>query len=79
MVSEMVEKPIQRFFVNAGIYVLSQALVKRVASGHRIDMPTLLKEEMDHGGRVSTFPIHEYWIDIGSKDDFERAQREFSK
>ena len=27
---------------------------------------------------VIAFPIHEYWIDIGQKNDFHRAQVEYS-
>jgi len=78
MITEMVEKPVQRFFVNAGIYVLEPRLVQRVEAGNRIDMPTLLQSEIDQGGKVGTFPIHEYWLDIGRMDDFQRAQQDFS-
>lgn len=77
MVSEMVEKPTHRFFVNAGIYVLEPNLLRQVKPGIRFDMPTLLQEEIDRGGRVSTFPIHEYWLDIGRMDDFEKAHVEY--
>lgn len=70
----MIEKPTQKFNVNAGIYVLSPELVKSVNSGTKVDMPTLLKQEIESGNYVSTFPIHEYWLDIGRKEDFNRAQ-----
>jgi len=71
---DMVEKPIQRFFVNAGIYVVSQEIARSVSANQVIDMPTLLKQKMDAGQRVLMFPIHEYWLDIGQMDDFNRAQ-----
>jgi dTDP-glucose pyrophosphorylase len=76
VITEMVEKPVSRYFINAGIYVLERSLVSRVPVGARIDMPSVLQAEIDRGGRVSTFPIHEYWRDIGRMDDFEMAQRE---
>ena len=47
-----------------------------VEKGARIDMPTLLENNMATGKRVSMFPVHEYWLDIGKMDDFKRAQRE---
>jgi len=71
---DMEEKPIQRFFVNAGIYVLSPAIYLGVPPGRAIDMPTLLQQHINKSDKVLMFPIHEYWLDIGRMDDFEKAQ-----
>lgn len=75
-IKSMVEKPIHRFFVNAGIYLLEPELVKSVEPGTHIDMPTLLERQIDDGRPVNMFPIHEYWLDIGRIDDFHKAQTE---
>jgi dTDP-glucose pyrophosphorylase len=75
-IKSMVEKPVHRFFVNAGIYLLDPDLVKSVKPGTRIDMPTLLEQQIDDGKTVNMFPIHEYWLDIGRMDDFNKAQTE---
>ncbi|QJQ99362.1 nucleotidyltransferase family protein [Halomonas sp. PGE1] len=72
----MVEKPVYTFNVNAGIYLLSPELVKRVTPGTRVDMPTLLEQEIDDGHAVNVYPLKEYWLDIGQVDDFQRAQQE---
>ncbi|MDQ2147692.1 nucleotidyltransferase family protein [Alcaligenaceae bacterium C4P045] len=77
LVRSMVEKPKQKFFVNAGVYVLSPDLVKGVMPGTRIDMPTLLEQSIELGAEVASFPVHEYWLDIGRMEDFKRAQSEF--
>lgn len=73
-ITSMVEKPVHRFFVNAGIYVLSPNLVDTVPKNVNIDMPTLLQANIDKSKKVLMFPIHEYWLDIGQIDDFNRAQ-----
>ncbi|MEL4394895.1 nucleotidyltransferase family protein [Shewanella algae] len=73
-ITSMVEKPIQRFFVNAGIYVVSPRVIQSVPENHRIDMPTLLEQHMQERNNILMFPIHEYWLDIGRMDDFNRAQ-----
>lgn len=70
----MEEKPMHYFFVNAGIYVVSPKIFKHVPKNHRIDMPSLLEEHMNDNDKVLMFPIHEYWLDIGRMDDFNRAQ-----
>ncbi|MFM2606180.1 nucleotidyltransferase family protein [Vibrio chagasii] len=73
-ITSMVEKPIQRFFVNAGIYVVSPEVINSVPQNHKIDMPTLLEQHMEQRNNILMFPIHEYWLDIGRMDDFNRAQ-----
>lgn len=71
---EMQEKPIQRCFVNAGIYVVSPELFMKVPKQVHIDMPVLLEQQIAKQGDILMFPLHEYWLDIGRMDDFHRAQ-----
>ena len=73
----MVEKPTYQYFVNAGIYVVDPGIFRNVPEHCKIDMPELLEQEITNEKRVLMFPIHEYWLDIGRMDDFERAQAEF--
>jgi dTDP-glucose pyrophosphorylase len=73
-ITSMVEKPVQRFFVNAGIYVVSPRVIQSVPNNYYIDMPTLLAQHMNERENILMFPIHEYWLDIGRMDDFNRAQ-----
>jgi len=71
---DIVEKPVYKFFVNAGIYVLSPETVRSVRPGVRLDMPDLLKGMMGKGRRIGMFPVHEDWMDIGRLPDFQMAQ-----
>lgn len=73
-IRSMVEKPTQRFFINAGVYLLEPELVRSVRPGTRIDMPSLLEREIAEERAVNMFPIHEYWLDIGRMTDFRKAQ-----
>jgi NDP-sugar pyrophosphorylase family protein len=77
-IKSMIEKPVHRFFVNAGIYLLDPKMVRSVEPGTCIDMPTLLEQQIENDNSVTMFPIHEYWLDIGRMDDFQRAQTEFT-
>lgn len=76
-VMSMVEKPVHRFFINAGIYLVSPELIKTVKPRTNIDMPTLLQQQIHLGKEVNMFPIHEYWLDIGRMEDFQLAQNEY--
>lgn len=73
-VEKMVEKPIQRFYINAGVYVVNPSVFTSVNKNTKIDMPTLLENEIAVGKAVHKYPIHEYWLDIGQMHDFEKAQ-----
>ena len=76
-VTSIVEKPIQKFFVNAGIYVLSPKVFDYIPKNEIYDMPTLFNTFIEKEKRVISFPIHEYWLDIGRMSDFEQAQSEY--
>jgi len=68
------EKPIHRFFVNAGVYVISPEALAMIPDKGRFDMPGLFDVIKAEGEGTVAFPIHEYWMDIGRIDDFEQAQ-----
>jgi dTDP-glucose pyrophosphorylase len=76
-VTSIVEKPIQKFFVNAGIYVLSPKVFDYIPKNEFYDMPTLFNTFIEKEKKVISFPIHEYWLDIGRMSDFEQAQSEY--
>ena len=38
----------------------------------------LLESRILNGDKVNIFPIHEYWIDIGRMEEYERAEIEYS-
>ena len=37
-------------------------------------MTRLFEAVVEKGARAAAFPIHEYWLDVGRIDDFERAK-----
>jgi len=74
-IREIKEKPIHKFFVNAGIYVLNKNLIKKVDGKSYLDMPDFLEKELDIG-KVNAFPIHEYWLDIGQMEEYEKANQD---
>ncbi len=72
--TSIVEKPTHNFFINAGIYILSSNLVKNIKVDKYLDMPNLLRTIIESSGKVNIFPIHEYWLDIGQIEQYEKAQ-----
>ena len=75
-VTGLTEKPSQRFLCNAGIYSLSPHLLAEIPNRF-YNMTDLLQAQIDNGARVVLFPIHEFWSDIGTPTDLERARASF--
>ena len=71
------EKPLHRFFVNAGIYVLEPDVIASIPKGQHRDMTQVFENVMAETNETAVFPIHEYWLDIGRIDDLERAKSDF--
>ncbi|MDN3401228.1 nucleotidyltransferase family protein [Pseudoalteromonas sp. APC 3213] len=73
-ITAMVEKPTYRYFVNAGIYIISNHIINSLPKNERLDMPTLFEIKQQEGLKTLKFPIHEYWLDVGRHVDYNKAQ-----
>lgn len=73
----LVEKPVLSFFVNAGIYLLEPSVHQCIPNGQRFDMTDLIQRLLEEGRTVASFPVMEYWLDIGQPVDYERAQEDW--
>jgi len=73
------EKPVQRHFVNAGIYALEPEAVKLVPRNSYLDMTTLFATLVEKEKRVAVFPVREYWMDVGRPADLQKANGDFGE
>lgn len=73
------EKPIQRYLVSAGMYVLSPEALDLVPPQQFFDMPTLFERAVAQKLRTQCHVINGYWLDIGRLPDYERANLDFSE
>ena len=73
------EKPTHKFFVNAGIYVLDSSCIELIPKDEFYDMPTLFEKMIDMNQTTISFPLREYWLDIGQMDDYKKANYEYNE
>jgi len=73
------EKPIHNFFVSAGIYMLSPSVLSSIPKDEFYDMPTLFEKILELNQNLISFPIREYWLDIGRIEEFEKANKEYDE
>lgn len=75
-VCQLREKPRYSFLVNAGIYLLEPSVHRYIPNARRFDMTELIERLLDEGAKVVSFPVVEYWLDIGEPVDYEKAQED---
>lgn len=73
-ITELREKPTVTFFINAGIYLLEPGAYDLIPEREHFDMTDLIKVLLEQGKPVVSFPIIEYWLDIGRPEDYQKAQ-----
>jgi len=73
------EKPIHKFFVSAGIYMLDPRCIDLIPSDNFYDMPELFENLIARKEKTVSFPLREYWLDIGRMEEFEQANRDYSE
>ncbi len=71
------EKPVHKFFVNAGVYVLDPSCIDLVPKKF-YDMTSLFKKIIINKNKVVSFPIGEYWLDIGRFNDYKKANLKYN-
>lgn len=73
------EKPVHRFTVSSGMYVLSPQALDLVPQDQFFDMPALFEAMAAEEMVTRCHRINGYWLDIGRLPDFERANRDFDE
>lgn len=77
IVKALEEKPSQRFLCNAGIYALAPEALNLLKEARFCNMTDLVNTCLSEQLPVTVFPLHEYWTDIGTPDDLEKARALF--
>jgi NDP-sugar pyrophosphorylase family protein len=72
------EKPINRYEVSMGIYMLNRGVVDRIPADRAYGFDHLMKDLLSANERVNVKRFSGYWLDIGRAEDYARAVDEFT-
>jgi len=72
-----IEKPSYNFSVSMGIYVFEPRILNHIPYNNYLDFPDLVLKLIAAGERVRGFRFDGYWQDLGRKDDYEQAVKDF--
>ncbi len=76
-ITSIVEKPTHSYYVNAGIYILNPEVIELIPKEQFYDMPTLFEELIKQNKTPLSFPVDEYWLDIGQMHQLQQARDEY--
>jgi len=75
ILKSFVEKPNYDVIINTGVYILEPEIIDMIPYNKSIDMNTLI-DEVSKKGKVSVYPVHEGWIDIGQWEEYKNGLKE---
>lgn len=71
----ILEKPTYNYYANGGIYLIRQEMLEKYIPRDTFFNATDFMEKLIAEGRkVIRFPLSGYWIDIGNKQEYTKAQ-----
>ncbi|SHH20407.1 nucleotidyltransferase family protein [Tepidibacter thalassicus] len=78
-VVKLTEKPTINNFVSGGIYCLDPIVIDYIPDFEYYDITTLIEKIIRENKCIGSFPITEYWMDIGYIEDYNRANEDYFK
>lgn len=75
ILKSFVEKPNYDVIINTGVYILEPEIIGMIPDNKSINMNTLI-EEVSKKGKVSVYPIHDGWMDVGQWEEYKNSLRE---
>lgn len=74
-VKGIVEKPTYNYYANAGIYLIRREMLEKyIPKDIFFNATDFMEKLISEGRKVIRFPLSGYWIDIGNKQEFQKAQ-----
>ncbi len=73
------EKPSFCYQCSMGIYLYSPRAAQAIVPGEHLDFPDLVLRLLAQGESVLAYESNCYWLDIGRREDYERATDEFPR
>tara|TARA_B100000676_G_C18034683_1_gene821031 strand:+ start:334 stop:1383 length:1050 start_codon:yes stop_codon:yes gene_type:complete len=73
------EKPTYTYYSNGGIYLMKKNILKYIPKNKFFNATDLIELLIKKNKKITSFPILDYWLDIGKPDDFKKAKKDILK
>ncbi len=72
------EKPTYTYYSNGGIYLLKKQILKYIPDETFFNATDLIERLLKENKLIYSYPLMDYWLDVGSHDDFKKAQHDIN-
>ena len=73
------EKPKYSYYSNGGVYLIKRAILNMIPKDVLYNSTDLMQALIESGKKLISYPISQYWLDIGKHEDFEQAQKDIKQ
>ena len=73
-IKDIIEKPSQKDYVNAGVYVINAKFIENLKSEH-LNVTDFFRKLIKKKKKVTAFALHEDWNDIGIKETYDKYKQ----
>lgn len=70
------EKPTYTYYSNGGIYLMKREILNLIPHNSFFNSTDLMEKLLQEGGKLISYPIRQYWLDIGKPEDYKKAQED---
>lgn len=77
-ITSFIEKPTYTYYSNAGIYLLNRKMLDVIPYDQPYDATDLMQQLIEKGCTINHFPIRGYWLDIGTPQNYSKAQEDIT-
>lgn len=70
------EKPTYTYYSNGGIYLIKREVLGRIPDDEFYNSTDLMEDLLKNDGKLISYPMRTYWLDIGKPQDFIKAQED---
>lgn len=73
------EKPTYTYYSNGGIYLIKKSVLKYLPKEIFFNATDLMELLIEKGKKIISYPLSDYWLDVGKHEDYEKAQKDIKQ
>lgn len=75
-VLSFIEKPTYTYYSNGGIYLIKKSILNKIPKNTFFNSTDLMEILIKENLNLISYPLHQYWLDIGKSNDYLKAQED---
>ncbi len=79
VITDFKEKPTYTYYSNGGIYLFKKEILESIPKNTFYNATDLLDKALADNKNVISYPLSNYWLDVGKPADYEKAQRDINQ